>query len=336
MLEPPAAPVRVVIDTDTANEIDDQFALAWAFLSTDALEIEALYAEPYSFAIYRDDLLETRRLLDEGEQIPERLGPYRSWVQNLKSVGRHPSELTFTTPAEGMEQSYHEIGKVADMMGVDVSGRVFRGADRYMDGPDHVDLAMREDDRPLHVVAIGCPTNVAAAILKEPRIRERIVVSWTSTYPTTVRVHNHSFNLDQDLHASKLLFDSGVPFVYLPGYHIGAQLKLSLPEVERWILGKGEIGDYLHHLYTHNPIHDQRGITGHFGRTWVIWDLINFAWLIEPGWVPTQLVPTPRLGDDRMWEPREGPGWRMREAFEINRDAIFRDFLGKLEREYGA
>ena len=33
MLQPPSAPVRCVIDTDTRNEIDDQFALAWALLS---------------------------------------------------------------------------------------------------------------------------------------------------------------------------------------------------------------------------------------------------------------------------------------------------------------
>jgi purine nucleosidase len=30
LLEPPAGPVRVVIDTDTDNEIDDQSALVYA------------------------------------------------------------------------------------------------------------------------------------------------------------------------------------------------------------------------------------------------------------------------------------------------------------------
>ena len=49
MLQPPSAPVRCVIDTDTRNEIDDQFALAWALLSRDQLQIEAIYAAPYSF-----------------------------------------------------------------------------------------------------------------------------------------------------------------------------------------------------------------------------------------------------------------------------------------------
>ena len=36
--------------------------------------------------------------------------------------------------------------------------------------------------------------------------------------------------LEQDLRATQLVFDSGVPLVYLPGYHVGAQLRLSLPE----------------------------------------------------------------------------------------------------------
>lgn len=49
-LREPSAPVRVVIDTDAANEIDDQFALAWALLCPEALTTEAVYATPFSFA----------------------------------------------------------------------------------------------------------------------------------------------------------------------------------------------------------------------------------------------------------------------------------------------
>lgn len=342
LLEPPSGPVRVVIDTDAANEIDDQFALAWAFTSQDRLEIEGLYAEPYSFGVYRNDLLEAARLRREGQELPPTLRPFAGWLAGLESVGRAPEDLAFNTPAEGMEESYREILHVMELMNVDLTARVRRGADRYMRSADDVvdseavdhliERAMADDPRPLYVVAIGCPTNVSSAIVKEPRIRERIVVTWTSTYPTTTRVHTHSFNLDQDVHASQLLYDSGVPMVYLPGYHIGAQLRLSLPEVEAWIRGRGAMGDYLHHLYTHNPIHTQRGIEGFFGRSWVIWDLINFAWLLQPSWVPTHLVPTPVLGDDRLWHPRSGDGWPMLEAYEIDRDAIFRDFLGKLDR----
>jgi len=46
-LDPPKGKVRAVLDTDTYNEIDDQFALAYAFLSKEKIELEAVYAAPY-------------------------------------------------------------------------------------------------------------------------------------------------------------------------------------------------------------------------------------------------------------------------------------------------
>jgi purine nucleosidase len=67
-------------------------------------------------------------------------------------------------------------------------------------------------------------------------------------------VERGSFNLEQDVAASRWLFDSGVPLVYLPGFHVGAQLRLSLAEVQRHVRGRGAIGDYLHQLFTDNPL----------------------------------------------------------------------------------
>ena len=51
-IEPPAAAgtpqaSRMVLDTDTYNEIDDQFALTYALLSPEALTLEAIYAAPF-------------------------------------------------------------------------------------------------------------------------------------------------------------------------------------------------------------------------------------------------------------------------------------------------
>ena len=46
-LQAPAGKVRMVLDTDTYNEIDDQFALTYALLSPDKLSVEAIYAAPF-------------------------------------------------------------------------------------------------------------------------------------------------------------------------------------------------------------------------------------------------------------------------------------------------
>ena len=69
--------------------------------------------------------------------------------------------------------------------------------------------------------------------------------------------------------ASQLLLDSGVPHVYLPGYHVGAQLRLSLPEVERYVQGCGAMGGYLHQLFTHNPLWPILGLDGSGPHSWV-------------------------------------------------------------------
>ena len=39
--------VRAVLDTDTYNEIDDQYAVAYSLLSPERLSIEAIYAAPF-------------------------------------------------------------------------------------------------------------------------------------------------------------------------------------------------------------------------------------------------------------------------------------------------
>ena len=47
MLAPRPGLLRAVLDTDTYNEIDDQFALVQAMLSPDRIALEAIYAAPF-------------------------------------------------------------------------------------------------------------------------------------------------------------------------------------------------------------------------------------------------------------------------------------------------
>ena len=346
LLTPPSGPVRVVIDTDTHNEIDDQFALTWALLSPQTIKLEGVYAEPYSFVHHRAELLAAHEHVQRhgGElgSLSDELSLYSGWLQGLYDVGTDPHDVLFVEPAEGMELSYQEILRVFDKLDADSAGLVYRGSERYLPSLEEplrtpatdalIKAALGGGDDPLYVVAIGCITNVASAILLEPEIINHIVVVWTSAYPSfSPRCNRPSLNLVQDVTSSRFIFDCGVPHVYLPGYYIGAQLGISLPEMERWVRGKGAIGDYLYHLYTHNPIYTQRGVADHFGRSWIIWDIINIAWLLNPDWVPTELVRSPKLDDDLYWQ-HDPDRHLMREAYEINRNAIYRDFFRKLEK----
>ncbi len=314
LAEPNHRPVRVVIDTDAANEIDDQFALAWALLSPEALAIEALHAAPFSFAHRRAQLA----------QAPADAPP-------------------FNPPAEGMWRSHDEILRVLDKLGGGPHPPVRAGSEGYLPSAttplhspaaEHLIALARsgaDDAPPLYVLVLGCPTNVASALLLAPDIARRIVVVWTSGYPSCAPHVNDSFNLEQDPHASRVLLESGVPLVYLPGFHVGAQLRLSLAEVERHVRGQGAIGDYLHQLFTHNPLWTILPVDTRTAYSWVIWDLICVAWLLDPAWVPSTLLPTPRLADDLRWQAaaHRPP---MREAHAVDRDAIFNDLFRKLAR----
>ena len=46
-LEPPTEKVSMVLDTDTYNEIDDQFAVVQAMISPDRLDVQAIHAAPF-------------------------------------------------------------------------------------------------------------------------------------------------------------------------------------------------------------------------------------------------------------------------------------------------
>ena len=369
-LQPPTEPVRCVIDTDCRNEIDDQFALAWALLSQDEIHVEACYAEPYSHECYRENLVKAFQLISSSSNDSNglnseaadnrlrfetddglRVQRFEKWARALIAQGIHPRDLEIDGPATGMEKSYDEILLVYELLEKDVEGKAFRGADRYLtsyDDPvtspaveDLIQRAKEYKDEPLYVAAIGCVTNVASALLLEPDIVKNIVVLWTAAYPTSVRVPNSSFNLDQDILSAQLLFDSGVPHVYLPGYHVGAQLTLSLPDMEAWIRDKGKLGAYLYKEYMlwykkrqgQADIFDKKGSESPDtrGYTKIIWDLINIAWLMNPSWVPTELLRAPRFGDDTYWHHDPDNRHWMREAYAIDRDAIFLDLIQKFE-----
>ncbi len=342
-LTPPIGPVRLLIDTDTANEIDDQYALAWAFLSPDICRIEAVTAEPFSFQHHRPGLLHSEQIIDGAGRADPRADELNSrfdgWVQRLHRQGRRAADVDFCSPGEGMERSYDEIIRVCGALGVSPGGLVHRGSPGYLmsldtpfDNPSVeaiIDLAS-SGDAPLYIAAMGCVTNVASAILRAPEIIRNIVVIWTSAYPSSSpHCNGPSLNLVQDPLASRFIFDCGVPHVYLPGYHVGAQLMISLPEMQAFVKGRGAIGDYLHHLYAENPLHDMFAMEDTARATWVIWDMIDIAWLLNPAWVPTIVTPSPVLNDALYWEHPAGRHL-MREGYDVQRDAIFIDFYDKL------
>ena len=81
-LEPPKGKVRMVLDTDTYNEIDDQFALSYAYLSKEKISLEAVYAAPY----FND------RSASAGDGMEK---SYQEILRLLKMLGKSPDNFAF-------------------------------------------------------------------------------------------------------------------------------------------------------------------------------------------------------------------------------------------------
>lgn len=291
MLQPPTTkPVRMVFDTDTYNEIDDQFALVYALISPE-LDVQAVYAAPF---------------------------------KNSRSSG----------PGDGMEKSYEEILRVLDRLDRSPDGFAFRGSTHYLTDPKKpegsaaaLDLIARarksSPQDPLYVAAVGAITNVSNAILIDPTIIKNIVVVWLGGnghhWP-----HQREFNYRQDLNASRTIFDCGVPFVQLPCTPVVTHFTTTVPEMERYVAGRGAIGDYLLKIFK-----DYR--KDHFGWSKVLWDMTAIAWLVNDRWLPSDLVHSPIVTDNYTYS-FDNSRHLIRMVNFVHRDPIFRDFFTKLDK----
>ncbi|MDA0204688.1 MAG: nucleoside hydrolase [Acidobacteria bacterium] len=299
---PPSGRLRVVLDTDTYNEIDDQYALAYTLLSPERMALEAIYAAPF--------------------------------VND-----RSPSA------AVGMQKSFEEIHTLLNFFpDVDKSiahlgsDRFFGRKDRPVDSPaarDLIERAMRPGEGPLYVLTIGGPVNVSSAIMMEPKIKERIVVVWLGGTPSYWPSATE-FNLRQDVIASQVLFDSGVPLVVVPTKNVSEHLRTTVPELGRHLSGHSRLGDYLYGQFLQYfavRMNRQRQ-SEQYPWSKVIWDISAVAWLNNPDWVPSDIVPSPVLTDDMHWETAAGRH-NIRVANNVNRDAVFNDVFSRLSRMDG-
>ena len=254
--------LRMVLDTDTANEIDDQFAVVHALLSGERLALEAIYAAPY--------------------------------------VGRGAN-----TAAEGVAESEAEILRLLQRIEVGPSGRVFRGAGRFLPDPEtpvlnpaSEDLIERAHAMPdgelLYVAAIGAITDVAAALLLDPSIVTRIAVVWLGGHalhwPTAA-----AFNLSGDPDAARVVLASGVPLVHIACYGAASHLLTTTAELDRYVRPQGAIGEYLAEIFAAHEHH-------YPGASKEIWDLAAIGTLLDQSWTPADIVPVPDLAEDLTWQ----------------------------------
>ncbi|MCL2080482.1 MAG: nucleoside hydrolase [Oscillospiraceae bacterium] len=289
-LNRPSSRVDVILDTDTFNEIDDQFAVAYMLKNADKLNVKAIYAAPFL---------------------------------NEKS----------TSPKDGMEKSYDEIHKILGLMGADVN--VYKGSERFLSSETQPEsspaaehlarLAMDySPENPLYVVAIGAITNIASAVLINPKIVDNIVVVWLGGNA----LHWHDtkeFNLFQDVAAARVIFGCGAALIQLPCMGVVSAFTLSEADIRHWLSGKNKLCDYL----AQSTIDEASSYAA--GRPWTraIWDVTAVAWLIDGRFLEERLEHSPIPEYDGHYA-FDGRRHFIRYVYHIHRDALAEDLFNKL------
>ena len=283
--------VKTILDTDTYNEIDDQFALVQMLLSKERIDVLSINAAPFSMNNRSDDP-------QKGMELS-----YEEIFRLLKKINFKKNNFVFKGSTKYVGFDKKPIDSPA--------------ADNIIENA----LKCSESD-PLYVVAIGAITNVASAILKEPEIINKIVVVWLGGN-ALYWPENNEFNLKQDIGGAQVLFDSGVSLVLVPCKGVTSHLISTVPEIEKYIEPHGEIGKFL-------AMRFKEYNNNHKGWSKEIWDMAAVSWILNEEWALTKITPSPILLEDKTWafDEKRHP---IKIVYEIKRDLILQDFIEKLE-----
>ena len=201
--------LNVILDTDTYNECDDQFALAYMLKNQDIFNIEAITVAPYSH--------KTRSVsVKEGQELSyNEIKKICNWL-NFETNNR-----VFKGSMNYVQNGYDETNDVVNKI---------------------IEVALKNSKT--YIMAIGAITNIALAIQKEPAIINKIEVIWLGGNELGYK-DNLEYNFRQDIKAVKLVLESKVKLTILPCKNVVSDLRIDINTLKENLANKSELCDYL-------------------------------------------------------------------------------------------
>jgi purine nucleosidase len=293
--------VRILLDTDANNEIDDQHAIAYMLLSGDVFLVEGLTVN---------------RTNNGGDIEAQALEAER--VVGLCNM--HPA-LPVT---RGASRSFGEL--------------VSRIDKPRFDGSDAVNLIIQRaeayDGQKLVLLAIGKLTNVALALKKRPDIVDKVKLVWLgSNYPKP-----GEYNLEADPESLNFVLDCAVEFE-LAVVRYGAQsgtsaVRVTLEDVAARLRGQGpttkspitgrhggnftHFGDYSINLLSNVDLY-------YDPPSRALYDMAATAILKNPDWAEARTIPAPTL-ENGIWRERPDNSRKVVIRENFNHKMIVDDF----------
>ena len=212
--------INIILDTDTYNECDDQFALSYLIKSKDLFNIEAITVAPYSHTKI---------------DVKVKYGQELSYNEILKIC----NWLNFDTDNKVFKGSVDYIQNGYDEKNVAVN--------------KIIEIALKNNKT--YILGIGAITNIALAIKKEPKIVNKIEIIWLGGNELGYK-DNLEYNFRQDVEAVKIVFESKVKLTILPCKKIVSELRIDINTLKKYLENKSELCNYLIERFYNDGYHD--------------------------------------------------------------------------------
>jgi hypothetical protein len=254
-------------------------------------------------------------------------------------------------PAENAMRSAELAEELLGLMNLSDRVPVYVGAEAPLSGPSVardspgaraiVAEAMRDSPLPLYITVGGGLTEIASALLLEPRIAERLTLVWIGGNPHDAGGGEYNFSLDPA--AAQYVFnESRVPLWQVTSRAYGT-CYVSMTELQAHVAPYGAIGAWLYTKFVEGyPGFTRMG--ANLGETWSMGDNPLVLLTALTGWIPDTFtapfryekvsspfeeVSVPQLQADGTYV-RRSEGRRMRVFNAVDTRLMFGDFFAKI------
>jgi len=280
-------PRRVLIDSDAKNEIDDQYAIVRALIASELR------------------------------------------VDGLTAAG-------FTDRKHGARLSFEEEVRILELMGLTGKIPVAMGSalpmkDKHTPRPTEatdliIERAMAQADEPLYVLALGQFTNLASALLIEPRIKERVVfacIDGDYRHGQTPAWGPGIYNWKNDVAAVQTIFESDVRYIHMPARSVSEKMDISRDVIVNKLKGHDPIYDFLVSLWD----------TGRFKKLThkILWDIALVHVMIDLSHGMPVEVPAPIVHDDGTTTDAPDNPRHLTVYADIDAEAIYQSYWDAVE-----
>lgn len=287
--------MQVIMVCDTMNEIDDQFAIAYA-LGSPLLDVKAVISS-HNTLVHGHQSVTLYR--DEAQRVVDLCG--RSDVPCLKGAHRPMENSNEVLQSEGLD---------------------------FM-------VRMAESGEKFTILGTGPATDLAAFRLGYPELARDVPIIWAGSFPdeTTWKKYKYGeLNARADIAAWRVLYQHHENLVVLPGWpgvvKVAVENEKFIPELRS---KKKAILDFLAGILEEWG-HGRTKMDMDSSRpTKVLWDIVNVAYCTVPQAVITKNLPIPEIdaAGSMYWDRQIG---EVPICVDVDADAIMQDFWTAMDR----